>query len=126
MEAAPQNGIMVLQEGNTVHVFFDFEKVEPETTADGEVLVGDNVWQSTHIVVRGSHSYAGFVSAIVGERYPQADMDAVRLNYELAKDTDSGITEEKRTEYLAEYGEMQEWRSHAKEIAKLVLEELKS
>lgn len=65
----------------------------------------------------GMYNRNTVISKLVRSHYTDDDMDAVRLNYELAKDDTIAIPDEKRTEYLAEYKTMQEWRIHAKEIA---------
>ena len=48
-------------------------------------------------------------------------MDAIRLNFELAQNSavaSIALADSKREEYIAEYKAMQEWRIHAKEIAR--------
>lgn len=61
--------------------------------------------------------YATIVSAIISSRYNSSDVEAIVLNNMEATDTSSSLSENKRTEYLNEYNELQSWRAHAKEIA---------
>ena len=115
--------VKVISEGNVLRIFFDYEKQEKVSPVDGmqdDTSVGDN-YMCCNVDVVGNRSYGGIVSAIIIEKYDASKMDAIRLDYELAKDSASSITDEKRAEYLSNYNAMQEWRSHAKEIAKKVL-----
>lgn len=115
----PQEPQIVI-EGNLTRLFFDFEK-EVKEDMDGteyDVLVCENV------DVRGGRSYGDLVSAIVIDRYPADERDAIFANYEEAKDETSDLTDEKRAEYLAEYADYQSWRKHAKEIASYAVEQL--
>ena len=80
------------------------------------------IGMSAIIDMGGDYSRGPIVSSIIEDKYPQQDMDAIRLNYDLAKDEASGITDEKRAEYLNDYKDMQSWRTHAKEIATKVIE----
>lgn len=120
----PQQEVRVVVEGNYMRISFDFEKIEPIKAKDVAMVVDGNSYSMESVVVRGNRSYGDIVNAVVTDRYPSDKMDAVRLNYELAVDASSGITEEKRSEYLAEYKSMQEWRTKAKKIAKKVVEHL--
>ena len=115
--------VKVISEGNVLRIFFDYEKQEKVSPVDGmqdDTSVGDN-YMCCNVDVVGNRSYGGIVSAIIIDKYDASMMDAIRLDYELAKDSASSISDEKRAEYLSNYNAMQEWRSHAKEIAKKVL-----
>ena len=67
-------------------------------------------------------SYGDIISAIVNDRYPTNEKDAIMANYELVKDGTS--PEDKSAEYIQEYKDLQAWRTHAKEIAHIVISEL--
>ena len=56
--------------------------------------------------------YPTVTSAIIRHRYPDDDMTAVINNYLLSPDDDVA---------KSEFGAMQEWRKHAKEVADQVL-----
>ena len=115
--------VKVISEGNVLRIFFDYEKQEKVSPVDGmqdDTSVGDN-YMCCNVDVVGNRSYGGIVSEIIIDKYDASMMDAIRLDYELAKDSASSISDEKRAEYLSNYNAMQEWRSHAKEIAKKVL-----
>lgn len=114
----PGNGVMVTVEGTVVRLLFDFEKhVSPEEE-DAPV----DLYDCESVDVRSGRSYGDIVSAIVGDRYPYDKAQAVMANHEYANDSESGLDESKRQEYLAEYSAYQDWRKHAKEIAKKVLD----
>lgn len=68
-------------------------------------------WQSVKMEP-GVFTYPAIVSAIVTERYPADQMQAVVNNY-LAKPEDATIK--------AEMQEMQDWRAFAKKVAKEAL-----
>jgi hypothetical protein len=61
------------------------------------------------------------IAAIMNDKYSPDAYQAILANYELAKDKSSGISSEKKAEYLAEYQAFQEARAHAKEIAAIVV-----
>lgn len=58
--------------------------------------------------------YPTIVSALIRSRYSDDDMTAVINNYLLSPDDDVA---------KSEFGAMQEWRKHAKEVAKAAVEE---
>lgn len=64
-------------------------------------------WQSVTLEP-GVWEYGPLVSAIISERYPEESMQAVVNNYLLEPRTDDAV---------AEFYEMQSWRSFAKEVA---------
>lgn len=57
----------------------------------------------------GHFNYANMVSAIIEDRYSKDNMDAVVNNY---------LCEPEDETYAEEFKKMQEWRAHAKEVAK--------
>lgn len=118
----PASGVEVLLEGAVTRLFFDF--TDPEPREEGEEVPADlKCCESVDII--GS-SYALMVSGIINDRYNADSNQALIANYELAKDSESGISEEKRAEYTAEYAAYQEWRSHAKAIARIAVTELEN
>lgn len=127
MAKLPKDGVKVLLEGNYLQVSYDFEAVEqPAENADDKDMamrmVSKDAYIGEYVELRGGErGYDAIISAIVEDKYPTDKMDAVRLNYELAKDDTITISDEKRGEYLAEYKAMQEWRIHAKEIAAIAV-----
>lgn len=119
----PKDGIEVRQEGNLLRIFFDYEKQENSSEDEGKKNNASGVpYTAENIDILNSRGYDEIVSAIVESRYPTDKMDAIRLNYELTKDSDMSLTKAKSTEYVDEYKAMQQWRIHAKEIATKVVE----
>ena len=120
----PASGIEVIKEGDMVRLFFDFAKAETTSSDSADTESGETkVEQSscTNIDIVGAVDYSSIVSAIVNGKYNNNDVQAIIANYELAKDSSSDITDDKRTEYLNDYAEFQTYRAHAKEIANQVL-----
>jgi hypothetical protein len=112
----PESGVYVILEGHLVRLFFDFtDPVVPE----GEESYPEDLKACESIDVEGN-AYGEIVSAIVNDHYSPDAYQAILANYELAKEKNSGITPEKKAEYLAEYAAFQDWRSHAKEVAHIV------
>lgn len=119
---APQGGISIIVEAGLLRVFFDYEKdTTKRVDMDGEEYVDDTAYVCELVEVQAPHTYPALISAIVDSRYPASDVTAIIANHALALDKDSDITDEKRKEYLADYDSFQEWRAHAKEIARKVL-----
>ena len=118
IEVIPESGVKVILEGNLVRLFFDFS--EPQVP-EGEESYPEDIKACESIDVAGN-AYGEIVSAIVNDHYSPDAYQAILANYELAKDKNSGITPEKKAEYLAEYAAFQEWRSHAKEVAHIVVD----
>ncbi|MFA6728913.1 MAG: hypothetical protein WCS17_11990, partial [Prevotella sp.] len=58
---------------------------------------------------------------VIGCKYTSDDIEAIVLNNLEAMDVSSSLTEDKRTEYTAEYITLQAWRTHAKETVKNIL-----
>ena len=65
--------------------------------------------------------YDALVAAVIGCKYTSDDIEAIVLNNLEAMDVSSSLTEDKRTEYTAEYITLQAWRTHAKETVKNIL-----
>ena len=119
----PGSGVKVVVEGELVRLFFDFtQHVEPAEEGQEAVLV-PNLYDCQNVDAIG-HTKGDLVSAIVNDRYSADQVQALTANYAMAQDPESGITEEKRAEYNAEYAEYQTWRAHAKDIAVTALQEL--
>lgn len=108
-------GVEIIKEGTLVRLFFDFEKIDQEI--DGEVIE-NLVCENVDVI---GESYDQIVGAIICDKYDMNKREAIMSNYEDAKDANSDITEEKRTEYVNEYTLFQAYRKHAKEIAKEVV-----
>lgn len=116
----PESGVYVIIEGKLVRLFFDFS--EPQVP-EGEESYPEDLKACESIDVAGN-SYGEIVSAIVNDHYSPDSYQAILANYELAKDKNSGITPEKKAEYLAEYAAFQDWRSYAKEVAHIVVNQI--
>jgi hypothetical protein len=108
----PSNDLKVSKEGNLLRIWFDYEKVE--NTENNKLYKCYGV-----DIIGGNGNYAKIVSSIISEKYPIDEVQAILSNKYLADD--NNISEEKRAKYLREYQEFQDWRAHAKEIAKKVL-----
>lgn len=122
----PKENVSVIVSSVWMRVTYDYVKSEPKNDSEGNVVVGDNAYSAEYIELRGGiRSYDAIVSAIIEDKYPSDKMDAIRLNFELAQNgavAAIDLDESKCDEYLAEYKEMQEWRIHAKEIARKAVE----
>lgn len=122
----PKENVSVIVSSDWMRVTYDYVKSEPKNDSEGNVVVGDNAYSAEYIELRGGiRSYDAIVSAIIEDKYPSDKMDAIRLNFELAQNgavAAIDLDESKCDEYLAEYKEMQEWRIHAKEIARKAVE----
>lgn len=121
LTTVPASGIICIRESVILRVMFDIEHREP-VTIDGETG-RDDLYDLTIVDVSGT-SYGEIVSAIINDRYPSDQVQALTANRALALDEDSDITDDKRHEYLDEYAAYQAYRSHAKEIASLAIIEL--
>jgi len=107
----PVSGVEVVIEGPLTRLFFDFQNPVPREGDPADLKVCES------IDVYG-REYGQMVSAIINDKYNADSTQALTANYELAKDSKSGLTPEKKAEYLAEYAAYQTWRAHAKEIAR--------
>lgn len=121
IQTIPASGVEVILEGVLTRIFFDF--TDPIPVGDETFPEDMKVCESIDV---DSRDYGRIVSAIVTDRYSSDAYQALIANYQLAKDPESDISEEKRTEYLQEYEVFQTWRAHAKEIAHTVVTEIES
>lgn len=121
LTTVPASGIICIRESVILRVMFDIEQREP-VTIDGHTE-GEDLYDLTIVDVPGT-SYGEIVSAIINDRYSSDQVQALTANRALALDSDSGISDEKRQEYLDEYLAYQAYRSHAKEVASLAIIEL--
>lgn len=123
---APKENVSVIVSSDWMRVTYDYVKSDPKKNSEGNVVVGDNAYSAEYIELRGGiRSDDAIVSAIIEDKYPSDKMDAIRLNFELAQNgavAAIDLDESKCDEYLAEYKAMQEWRIHAKEIARKAVE----
>ncbi len=118
MKSLPESGVKTKKEGNLLRLLFDFEKVEaPANQDDDQRPVADDLYYCESIDVHGS-GYGDIISAIVRDRYSEDEKDAIMANYQLAIDDE--CSEIKAEEYRQEYTALQNWRSRAKEIARIV------
>ena len=128
MAELPKDNVKVTLSGNYLQVAYDFVRIEQksEDSKDGMHMMLENSCQGEYIELRGGiRSYDAIASAIIEDKYPSDKMDAIRLNFELAQNSavaSIALDDSKRDEYIAEYKEMQEWRIHAKEIARKAVE----
>lgn len=119
LDSVPQSGVKITLEGNLLRLLFDIEPFTPPVEEEGREVPTD-LYQCESVDVEG-RSKAAIISAIMDDKYSPDAYQAILANYELAKDSKSGISAAKKAEYLAEYQAFQEWRSHAKEIATIVV-----
>ena len=117
----PQSGVQTTIEGNLLRILFDFKKYEVKT--DDETEAPNDIYDCESVDVNG-RTYGEIVSAIINDRYTTDSVQAIMANYEDAKDESSPISEEKREEYIYEYITYQVFRKHAKEIAKIAVEQI--
>lgn len=118
MPSLPQNGVQVTLEGPLVRLLFDFTPATP-VIEDGEEAPDDLF--DCESVDTTDRSYGGIVSAIINDRYSQDRVQAILANYQNAIDPESTIDVDKRAEYLQEYHEFQDYREHAKTVARLAV-----
>jgi hypothetical protein len=108
----------VRKEGNLLRIFFDFAE-ETYTDNDGKQ---QNRLSCQSVDVYGI-SYGDIVNAIIKDKYPDDKKDAIILDYRLVTE-DTTLSDDKKTEYTANYNSFQTWRAHAKNIATEILKEL--
>lgn len=100
-------GVVVLREGAITRINFDYDTETKEVDGEEiEVLVFENV------DIEGAVEYGKIVSAIVRDKFPQDQVEAILAN---GSDT---------PEHAAELETFQEWRAKAKEIAHAVIAEV--
>lgn len=115
----PQSGVQTTIEGNLLRLLFDFKKAEVKT----EIEDTTDIYDCESVDVSG-RTYGEIVSAIINDRYSTDSVQAIMANYEDAKDELSPISDEKREEYIYEYNLYQNFRKHAKEVAKIAVEQI--
>lgn len=121
----PENGIVIRQEGALVRLFFDIEPAPAMPVEEGETPCNPgDLYQCYNVDVATPANYGNIIAAIVNDKYSADDVQALTANYFEAKDPESGLTEEKRAEYINEWNEFQAWRAKAKEIAAYVVTQL--
>ena len=119
----PQNGVQVTLEGPLVRLLFDFTPAAPVLENGQEAP--DDLYDCESVDTT-ERSYGGIVSAIINDRYSPDNVQAVLANYENAKDPESTLADEKRAEYLQEYRDFQEYREHAKTVARLAIAKIEA
>ena len=119
LDSVPQSGVKITLEGNLLRLLFDIEPFTPPVEEEGHEAPTD-LYQCESVDVEG-RTKGQIVAAIMDDKYSPDAYQAILANYELAKDSKSGITAAKKAEYLAEYQAFQSWRTHAKEIATIVV-----
>jgi hypothetical protein len=124
LDSVPASGIILIIEGMLLRIMFNIVHREPTEDEDGHVGP-DNLYDLDIVDVTG-RSKGEIISAIVNDRYTSDQVQALTANYALATDPESGITDEKRTEYLEEYHAYQEYRASAKTVASQVVVELEN
>ena len=118
LDSVPQSGVKITLEGNLLRLLFDITPFTPVEEDDRPVP--DDLYECESVDVNG-RTKGQIVSAIMDDKYSPDAYQAILANYELAKDSKSGISAAKKAEYLAEYQAFQQWRTHAKEIATIVV-----
>lgn len=122
----PEDGIVLIQEGALLRIFFDFAKHEQPQSEDADMQRQEHpdLYEAYNVDVHAPFSYGNIVSAIVNDKYSADDVQALSANVMEARDSDSDIADEKRQEYLSEWSEFQAWRIKAKTVAKAVTAKL--
>jgi ribulose kinase len=115
--SVPTEGVLVICEGLLTRLFFDFAPTQT-TDEDGKSVTLDPPLYKCENVDVWSRSYSAMVAAIVNDRYGMDAVQAIMANFQTAKDENSELSDEKRSEYLSEYAAYQSWRAHAKNIAR--------
>lgn len=116
--------IEVITEGNLLRLFFDFREANVATDDETGDIAG-NLYYCYNVDVHNGRTYNSIVSAIVNDKYSIDDVQAIMANIGEARDETKDLASEKRAEYINEYETYQKWRKRAKEIANIVLEQLK-
>ena len=104
----PSDKVSVLHTNGRFIVRFGIEKYE-HSAADEMVHDNDPLMMACERIELEAIDYPSVVSAIVRCKYSQSDIEAIVLN-------GSDIEE-----HAAEYAALQEWRTEAKRIAKIVV-----
>ena len=108
---------MVTSEGNNKLITFDVEEVKVKNEAMGEGGEATVTTQYEAYCVRVDEPVTRdrIIAAIITAAYPMDEMQAVQNNY---------MFDPSDEEHKAEYNAMQQWRTHAKEIASKVMNPL--
>ena len=108
---------MVTSEGNNKLITFDVEEVKLKNEAMGEGGKATETTQYAAYCVRVDEPVTRdrIIAAIITAAYPMDEMQAVQNNY---------MFDPSDEEHKAEYNAMQQWRTHAKEIASKVMNPL--
>lgn len=108
---------MVTSEGNNKLITFDVEEVKVKNEAMGEGGEATETTQYAAYCVRVDEPVTRdrIIAAIITAAYPSDEMQAI-INNHLLDPSDE--------EHEAEYNAMQQWRTHAKEIASKVMNPL--
>lgn len=122
-ENVSENSVIAFTEGSLLRIFFGFKECEkPQDEEGNEAEDAPTMYDCINVDTEAPHTYGSIVAAIVNDKYSADDVQALFANRADALDPDSGLTDEKREEYLAEYAGFQSWRAKAKEVANEVLE----
>ena len=115
------SGVKAVREGLTTRIFFDYVTMtrKGEDNKDITVIMAENVDVE-------SAEYGDIVNAVVRDRYSADNVEAIMANYQEAIEQTSSLTEDKRTEYKAEYDAFQAWRVKAKEVAASVVDQIEA
>ena len=105
----------IIQSGGLYQIMFNFIDVEH---VDDEGNVSSEKHCRCDVVEVDLLDYSTIVAAIIRSKYSQDDVEAILSNYQLCKD---GEAETKCEEYTDKYNAYQDYRVHAKTIAKDVL-----
>lgn len=114
-KAHPEQGIEIVREGEVTRVYFDFEDRENTIAMGDDTPVTEEITTAEVVDVVGLAGYGQIASAIINDRYTNDQMQAVIANWLNLSAIDD---ETKRSEYIAEYDAMQQWRKHAKDVAR--------
>lgn len=104
---------LTASEGSVLRVNYGVEEKEVTFPAMGEgEPVTRTIFEAYVTRVQQPATYDKVVQAIVEDAYPSDRMQAVVNNYQ---------HDPSKEEYAADYAEMQEWRSYAKDVARAVV-----
>lgn len=119
---------LIEYEGNFVRINFDVEQVELVNGTDSKEggMNTTRMAYSAHVIrIEQPMERDKVVDAIVVSAYPTDKMQAIINNHfaNLAIIADGKKLDADDEEHEAEYNAMQEWRTKAKAVAKVVMEE---
>ncbi|MDE5872140.1 MAG: hypothetical protein K2H22_09390, partial [Muribaculaceae bacterium] len=93
----PENGIICVEEGPILRVYFDIKPHVPVVSENDPTGILDEsaapIYECENVDVDG-RTYGEIVSAIVNDRYSADDVQALQANYIEAKDSDSEIPDD--------------------------------